>query len=213
MFGAVARPPGRRPPQVPAVPLQAASSSSDPAPLHFQQLQVRLLSCLSGPCLFRARPSWDPMCLLALAGPVRPWLRLQTCPLMHFLQFLLAMLIVAAVVWDLSAVSRVTIRSVQTSVRVWMILPGVVGTSAMPAMPATSGAGDLRVKAKNIHSVHCGCVHVLSSIPIRCCYLFYLDGKPSSVRSLLCVPLRIVQVSLGLALPSQACHIALMMQL
>ena len=37
MFGAVPRPPGRRPPQVPAVPLQTASSSSDPAPLHLQQ--------------------------------------------------------------------------------------------------------------------------------------------------------------------------------
>ena len=37
VFGSVARPPGRRPPQVPGLPLQAASSSSDPAPLHLQQ--------------------------------------------------------------------------------------------------------------------------------------------------------------------------------
>ena len=80
----------------------------------YQSLQVRLLSRPSVPGSAFLGPEVPP-------GTRRPWLRLRTCPLVKFQQFLLAVFIVAAFAWDLSAVSHVTIRSVQTSVRVWTI--------------------------------------------------------------------------------------------
>ncbi|CAE7443262.1 unnamed protein product, partial [Symbiodinium pilosum] len=113
-----------------------SESSSDVSLASWGMTSVQLLSRLSGPCLFRAQLSWDQRCLQAPAGLVRlappPDLPTGTLPAVPAL---LAVLIASAFVWDLS----VTIRSVQTPVRVWTILPGAVGTGTTPAMPATSG--------------------------------------------------------------------------
>ena len=132
--------------QVPAVRLQtASSSSSDPAPLHLQQAAAGKRAAAPpvpvtpGPAApVRAGPACSGLSFPGTRDASRHALGYSptVAPPPH-LRYLLAVLIASAFVWDLSVVSPVTIRSVQTPVRVWTILPGAVGAGTAPAMPAT----------------------------------------------------------------------------
>ena len=129
VFGAVPRP-GRCPPQVPAVNLQAASSSSDPAPLHLQQAAAAKRAAtppMPAAPASAAVPSEQapPVPGSAFLGPeVPPGTRPTVAPPPDLPtgagseDTALAVLIVAALAWDLSAGYQVTIRSVQIPVRV-----------------------------------------------------------------------------------------------